>query len=217
MTNPEAAEATQRPQTKSKLLIAAIAEFSSQGFDAVTMRSIESTAGVQRNLATYHYTDKAGVWKAAVDHLFSQLHDYLAARQALARNLSVSERLAYTMRSFIRFSGAHPELHRLMFQEGKQDSWRIRYLTDTFLRALTVGLKEILEENLRLEGNDFFHWYYLLTGASAMPFSLAPEAARLFGVDVRDDEIINRHADMLVNFLLNRAKQQRADAQGQKK
>ena len=67
-----------RPQeraqvTRQKLLNVAIREFSERGFDAVTVRDIETLAGVQRNLLSYHFGSKEGIWKAAATHVLTQL------------------------------------------------------------------------------------------------------------------------------------------------
>ena len=47
----------------------------------------------------------------------------------------------------------------------------------------------------------YLHFYYILTGAAALIFSMAPEAERLAGVDPRTDPIVNAHADALADLL----------------
>lgn len=208
-----AAEKTRqrRPQeraqiTRQKLLDVAIREFSERGYDAVTVREIETLAGVQRNLLSYHFGSKEGMWKAAASHTLTQLQEFGEAREEVVRDLSARERVAYVLRSFVRFSASHPEFHRLMIQEGKHDSWRIEWLVDEFLGPAMNGLRERLAIDLELSDRDeFVHWYYMFTGGGALMFSMAPEAKRLFGVDVDDEAIIERHASIMVDFLLTRA------------
>ncbi len=199
-----------RPQeraqvTRQKLLNVAIREFSERGFDAVTVRDIETLAGVQRNLLSYHFGSKEGIWKAAATHVLTQLQDFSEAREELVQDLSPRERVAYTLRSYVRFAASYPEFHRLMIQEGKHDSWRIEWLVDNFLRAAMERLRGALEDDLGLKQEDFVHWYYMFVGGGALIFSMAPEARRLFDIDVNDSEVLERHAGMMVDILLSRS------------
>lgn len=200
-----------RPQeraqvTRQKLLDVAIHEFSERGYDAVTVREIEMLAGVQRNLLSYHYGGKKGMWKAAATHVLTQLQEFGEAREEVVRDLSARERVAYVLRSYVRFSASHPEFHRLMIQEGKHDSWRIEWLVDNFLRPAMQRLRKQLAMDLGLnEQEEFVHWYYMFVGGGALMFSMAPEAKRLFDIDVDDEEIVDRHAGMMVDFLLTRS------------
>ncbi|MEM7020910.1 MAG: TetR/AcrR family transcriptional regulator [Pseudomonadota bacterium] len=194
--------------TKAKLLDAAAMEFSTRGFDAVTIREIEIKADVQRNLLRYHFGDKEGIWKAVVDREFELLWAATDTGQELAQemlqDLPAHERVAYRIRSYVKFSAEHPEFNRLMVQEGKQNSWRVEYLVDTYLRPAMEQLRASVKEDINLSDEEFFHWYYMFVGGGALPFTMAPEAAYLFGVDVNDEEVINRHAEMMVDFLLTR-------------
>ena len=196
-----------RPQeraetTKRKLIKAALQAFSERGFDAVTVRDIEVAAGVQRNLVSYHFGGKEEMWKAAAAHVITKLDEFTEGRQELVRDLSTSEWLAYTIRSYVRFSAKHPELNRLMIQEGKQDSWRIHWLVDEFLRPAMERLRLVVESHRKIDDQQFVHWYYVFV-SGAMMFSVAPEAALLFNVDVYDDEIVDRHTKTMAALLLN--------------
>ncbi|MEM7704522.1 MAG: TetR family transcriptional regulator [Pseudomonadota bacterium] len=199
-----------RPQeraekTKKQLLDTAIHEFSERGFDAVTVRDIEIRAGVQRNLLNYHFGNKDGIWEAAARHLIEKLRGFMSPREELVRDLSAHERVAYSIRSYVRFAAANPEFNRLMIQEGKHDSWRMHWLVDNFLQSDTIGLRVQLKEDLGLTDEEFIHWHYIFAGGGALIFSMAPEAARLFDVDVSSEEIIDRHAQMMVDLLLSRS------------
>ncbi|MEM7280652.1 MAG: helix-turn-helix domain-containing protein [Pseudomonadota bacterium] len=199
-----------RPQeraelTKKKLLQVAIKEFSERGFDAVTVRDIEVQAGVQRNLVSYHFGSKDDIWKAAAVHLLAELADFNDARRELMQDLSAHERVAYTIRSYVRFCAKHPEFNRLMIQEGKQDSWRVRWLADNYIRPGMERLRKRVMEDLDLKSKEFVHWYYLFVSGGAMLFAMAPEVDALFGVNLDDEEVINRHANMMVDFLLSRS------------
>ncbi|MEO1036040.1 MAG: TetR family transcriptional regulator [Pseudomonadota bacterium] len=191
--------------TKRKLLDVAILEFTERGFDAVTVRDIETRAGVQRNLLNYHFGSKDGMWKAAAGDLVSRFGGFASPREELIRDLSAHERVAYTIRSYVRFAAACPEFNRLMLQEGKHDSWRMRWLVDNFLRPAADWLREQLKIDLGLDEAEFVHWHYIFAGGGSLIFSMAPEAKQLFGIDVTDDAVIDRHAQLMTDFLLSRS------------
>ncbi len=54
--------------TPGKLLEAAVIEFAEHGFDHATIRAICARADVNLNAVKYHYTDKQGLYVAAVRH-----------------------------------------------------------------------------------------------------------------------------------------------------
>ena len=49
------------------------------------------------------------------------------------------------------------------------------------------------------------HLHYLFAGATATIFHQAPECRRLFGVDPSDPEVVESHADALVQLFLGDA------------
>ncbi|MEM8917469.1 MAG: TetR family transcriptional regulator [Pseudomonadota bacterium] len=189
--------------TKQKLVDAALIEFSNRGFDGVTSRDIEIAADVQRGLLKYHFGDKDGMWKAAADQIFELRMGEIEQQAKLAQDLPPRDRLALRIRAFVRFSAEHPELNRLMVQEGKYHSWRTDYIIDAYMRQSTRALEEMVESHLSIDRETFVHWYYFYIGAGAFAFSVSPEAKKLFKTDVSTKAFIDRHADMLVEFLMN--------------
>ena len=91
-----------------------------------------------------------------------------------------------------------------MVHEGKQDSWRLRYLVDTYLAPARVGLQAAAQEDLGLTDQEFVIWYYLFVGGGSLLWSMGPEAKLLFDVDPGDPELVDLHAKMMVEFLLSR-------------
>lgn len=189
--------------TKTKLIEVALKEFSERGFDAVTVREIEVLAGVQRNLVSYHFGGKDELWKAAATDIITKLRGYTSERAELMRDLPPRERVAYSVRSYVRFASQHPQLSRLMVQEGKQKSWRLEWIADEFLKPGMLNFREFVTADLNLTDEEFVHWYYLFVSSGAV-FTMEPEAEILFGVDVNTDEFVSRHADLMVEFLMSR-------------
>jgi TetR/AcrR family transcriptional regulator len=188
--------------TRAKLLEAATRLFTEHGFEGVSIRDIENHAEVQRGLLAYHFQDKETLWKAMADATFNLLHEQLNPRLELLDDLSEKERIAYIIRFYVRFSSRHPEMSRLLSQEARHDSWRIRYLVDHHIAAQTNGLRVAVTGALGFTEREFMHWYYLLAGGSSLIFSHAPECQLLFGEDAHEESVVDAHAEMMVTALL---------------
>jgi hypothetical protein len=106
------------------------------------------------------------------------------------------------VRSFVHFSAAHPELHRIIFQECTSPGPRTDWLVDTHVRPLFERASAAFAFLGATGGLALHvapvHVYYLLTGAGASLFSLAPECRRLTGVDPFDPDVVAAHADAVV-------------------
>ena len=188
--------------TRGKLLDAATVIFSEQGYEGVSIRELETAAGVQRGLLAYHFDDKAGLWKAATDRIFGLLQAEVSSRLQILADLPTDERLAAVVRFYVRFSAAHPEFSRLMTQEARQDSWRKDYMVENYVGEMTRALRGPVQEALGLNERDFVHWFYMLAGASATIFSHAPEARSLFETEPLEEALIERHAELMVQMLV---------------
>ncbi len=180
--------------TRAKILRAAIELFSSQGYDGASIRLIETAAGVKRGLVNHHYGTKAELWKAAVTEMFDEF-SLLPARQEAE---STETDLRNGIQAFVRFSAAHPELNRLMVQEGKAPSWRLDYLVEHFVRPRVEWMSAMSGQPLDP------HALYMLIGAATFVFDVEYECRALFGVDPRSRAFVDAHADAVTDLLLGR-------------
>lgn len=182
-------------ETRNQLLIAATELFSSLGFEGVSVRTIESHAGVQRGLAAYHFDTKDTLWREVVDGLFEQFAERTARTAETLRDLSPEDRQLAVVATFVRFSAETPALNRLMMQEGKVRSWRMDYIVDTHVRKMIADAQALLGFEIDP------HAYYVLVGAGALVFSMEHECEKLFGINPCRDEFIRRHARIVTDVV----------------
>jgi AcrR family transcriptional regulator len=191
--------------TRDKLLKAAIGLFAERGYDAVGTRDVEAEAGVNRGLITYHFGSKEALWKAVIKALFDDQFEDLALVQRDADGLDPVEKLASAIRRFVEYSAHRPELNRIMVQEGKHDDWRLAWIVDRHVKPYYATTKRLYDDVVAqgvAPPMDHVHFHYILVGAAALIFAMAPECRRLSGRDPTDSKMVAAHADALVRLLL---------------
>lgn len=190
--------------TREQLLAAAINCFARLGYDASSTRKIEAAAGVKRGLIGYHFGTKEMLWKAALTWLIARAAGELSATESAADNVPPAERLRYFVRAYVRFCARYPEFNRLMIREGMDNDWRLDWLVENAARPWYERLHAVFDQAVTLNAAPamaFHHFYYILTGAATLFFSMAPEAERLAGINPYDESTVSAHADALATLL----------------
>ena len=194
--SPTRAPQKRAEETRETLIAMAIERFSSMGYDGVSVRALESDAGVQRGAVAYHFDNKETLWKRAVDRIAERFAKQFAPLEPIIRDLDPEDGLRAGIAAFVRFSAEQPELNRLMVQEGRHDSWRLEYIVDTFVAQRRDWLKDVFG---MLSDP---HLYYILIGSAAFVFDVEHECRRLFDVDPTTDEFIREHAARVADMTI---------------
>ncbi len=190
--------------TRQRIVAVALAAFADLGYDGATTRDIAARAGVNQGLITYHFAGKLALWQAAVDDIFARLGAHFAAHATALVDADAVTRLRLLVRHYVRFAAAHPEMHRLMMQEGKHDGPRMQWLVDRHVAPLYAQTRPLLAAAQRLgavPAAPVAHLYYILVGAVAHLFVVAPEFRRLTGSDPLRARAIETHADAIAALL----------------
>jgi TetR/AcrR family transcriptional regulator len=200
-------ERVQRPsadRTRERILTAALDLFSERSFEGASTRLIAERAGVQQPLLTYHFGNKEELWRTAVGQLFDDLARALADRLAGLRGVDDETVAKLVVADFVRFSADHPQLHRIIMQECKAEGDRLAWLVEQHIRPIynaAVALLEPLVTAGKVRNIPTGHLYYLLTGAAATIFVLAPECRLLAGIDPVEPSEVERHVDAVISML----------------
>ena len=113
------------------------------------------------------------------------------------------------MTAFVRFSAETPELNRLIIQEGREDTWRLEFLVNTFIRDRFGRL----QDTLKLLSNP--HTYYMAIGAATLVFDVEYECRNLFGVNPTSDEFIRDHAARVADMVVYLRRKELAETEEQ--
>jgi TetR/AcrR family transcriptional regulator len=199
------ATSTDDATTRERILDVALKSFAELGFDGSSTRAIAARAGVNQWLIPYYFGTKDALWREAVSRAFARLGQEVGGALVSAREAGSPEDIAVLIRRYIRFVAAHPEFVMMMNEEGKRDGERMRWLVDTHVRPVFEAMTE-LYEHARASGNfaagiGVPHFHYLFVGAAAI-FHQAAECRRLFGIDPSHPEVVEHHADAVVQLFL---------------
>jgi TetR/AcrR family transcriptional regulator len=189
--------AQQYEETRRRIVEAAAEAFSELGFHGASTRQIAARAGANQGLITYHFRSKDELWRAAADRIFSSLRKGFRLNPESAAD-DARERARETIRRYVRFVAAHPELFRLMVEEGKSADERMQWLVDTHLKPLYAGFEQLLAEHVPAASRAMVPYaFYALAGASSLMFAVAPECRRLTGLNPDRRQTVEAHAEFV--------------------
>jgi TetR/AcrR family transcriptional regulator len=190
--------AQQREQTRARILESALTVFSNRGFAAAGTREIAQRAGVNQGLIRYHFKTKANLWREAATLIFTEAREHIADRVLSNPDPDVKRLQRNLVKAYVSFVARRPELIRFMVEEGKQPSARVRWLVDTHLKPLYERFPLGQEHAASLKP----HFFYAMTGAAALIFSVRPVCKRLTGLDPIEPDVIDAHADFVARLLV---------------
>jgi len=187
--------------TRDRLIAEGIQAFTTMGFEGASLREIERSAGVSRGLVAHHFGTKDALWRECVNWLMGQFHGELERLRVNLGDVSPYERARVLLRVYVRFAARHPEYTRLLILSGDDDSERVRWMVDTWIRPNFAFYNRMAGT----KGNDSDRYeamtVYAFMGAASLLFMLPVEARMVFGVDVTDESFIEEFADLLVAWV----------------
>ena len=199
-------ERTQRSSadgTRERILAAALELFSERSFEGASTRLIAERAGVSSPSWRTTSAPRRTCGGRPSASSSSELAAVLEERVAGLRGVEDETVARLVVAEFVRFSAEHPQLHRIIMQECKSEGNRLTWLVEQHVRPLYEGalaLFEPLVASGKVRDLPPAHLYYLLTGAVATIFVLAPECRLLTGVDPADPAEVERHVEAVLRW-----------------
>jgi AcrR family transcriptional regulator len=172
------------PAPLDELMRAAADAFSVQGYDGVSLRTVNGRLGVSHNHLYQRFGSKARLWRAVIDWAFAPFVAYLEAADDPSQE--PMERLRILIRRFIEYSATRPYLASLATLEGAAPSERLDYLYDNYVspvRARFGAIFDQLQQAGKIKAISPEVIFFLMTSGGTAPFGQAGMAARM-GVDL---------------------------------
>lgn len=202
---PAEGSARKSQETRDRIVQAALEVFATHGFEGGSTRQIAALAGENQGLITYHFSTKENLWKAAVDSIFLEFRREIEEREAVLADADTRTHLRLLLIYLVRYAARRPEQLRLMVQESKTDSERMKWLVDRHIGPMFSKMSPLLRAGIEegiLPEAPIAHYVYIFVGAASLLFASGPEYRYLTGNDPLDPAIVEAHAEAVVNLVL---------------
>jgi AcrR family transcriptional regulator len=191
------------PPAPDEQLAAALHAFAIHGYQGVSVRTLNRELGVSHNLLHQRYGSKEAIWYAAVDWGFGLLTSQLA--EHTHSHEDPATQLRAFVREFVAFSARHPDLLRVVHQEGSAPSPRLSYLLDTYVRPIITALAPTyvtMVESGHTRPIPPEAFYYLVTSGGGAKYALDSMTRELFGTTILEPEQIDDYADAVADLIV---------------
>jgi len=198
-----------RPRIRQddEILDAALRAFAAQGYDAMSLRSLNARLGLSHGTISQRFGTKERLYFAAIDLGFAQfVADVDERRRHLLGPVDTPDDLAdlrATIRAFLGAAQSRPELGRLMNQEGLASTARLRYIIETVMTpvfGVISGLLDRLRAAGRIRPVTTRGLFFLVGNGADAPFTLTALSESFDGFDGPLDP--ERHADDMTDLIM---------------
>jgi TetR/AcrR family transcriptional regulator len=189
--SPRPEERQRDPErTRQALLDAALAEFAAKGRAGARVSEIAERAGVSKQLISYYFGGKDGLYEALVERWLAQEAEFAP------RELPLDQLVA----RYIRDGVDHRDMHRLLIREGIEgvatpdadlpsgDEGELGEVADLRRRQAEGEIAEDLDPALLM---------LMLQGVASAGVVYAADVRKLTGLDPASEEFAERYGDLV--------------------
>lgn len=190
---------------RAELLHAAAQVFANRGYMGATTTAIAQLAGVSQPLLYHHFGSKKGLWTAVINEIFGGLRLELERVALEFTGATRTERLTALLSAFVRFSGEHPELARLIHTESSGGGEAFDELYQRWVADLVAFFEQEIsaaQQDHTIRSLNSAALYFVIVGAATEPFIQPQIAGRTFGVDTTSSDFIETYCGTVVEVLL---------------
>lgn len=160
---------------RGRILSAARDVFAARGFEGATLKLVAQQARSSIPLIVYHFKTKLDLWRAAVESDTLPADHRLDAILA-RRDRPAAERLGEVIELMVKMLADAPELHRMVLIDAYEESDRLTWLIDTYVRRFHIGVVDLIRE-AQADGAvrklDPAMMRYMILGIAALPATAA--------------------------------------------
>lgn len=183
-------------EVRERILQAALECFGAFGFEGTSTRAVAERAEVTHTLVLYHFQSKDQLWISTMEAALGEYGAEMRANFEDADQYSAKEMLGTFIEQFVRMSARRPQIHRILTTEGNQDTRRLAWIIEHFIRWHFTLVRDLIRRG-QADGTvrecDPARLYYLIIGAGGTPFTLSTEYRATTGRDVFSETEILRN------------------------
>jgi TetR/AcrR family transcriptional regulator len=204
--NPSAAHSERVPDSRARILDAALAAFAANGLAGARTEGIAAAAGVNKALIYYYFESKERLYQAALELSAERIRD--SSMAVFLREASPGERILRTaLNHFDRVVGQR-EFQSLMQHEmirlhkGESDAMTViikrlfKPVLDMYESTVRAGI-----ESGELIPVDWLQMHFASLGANVFYFLSAPIWRRVLPTDPLAPEALLRRRELLAEYL----------------
>lgn len=179
---------------RERILAAALKCFAAFGFEGTSTRAVAAKAGLTHSLVIYHFESKDQLWlsavEAAVEPFVRDVRSAFVTKDGPADQL-----LRAFIAQFVRMSAEYPEVNQIMTVEGGQNTERLRYTLDKYIRQNFTEICSLIrrgqEEGTVRECDPARLYFHIIAGGTS-GFSKFAQYKELTGRDAFSEQEILR-------------------------
>lgn len=203
---PARRSAQRRAGAPGKILRAAVEEFGRHGFEGANISQIAERAGVVKPLVHYHFKTKDQLWYAAVRLAMQELQAEMAKIPFELRGIDPVEAFKLLVRKYAYFAARNPWVARMVLSEVVRETPRALWV-QTEYQEPAYRLFEAMHQQVAASGRfrpvHISHLLPMINGAINAFSADRGVLKKRYGLDNSDPAIVERHADIVVDVLLN--------------
>jgi TetR/AcrR family transcriptional regulator len=185
---------------RGRVLQAALECFGAFGFEGTSTRAVAERAKVTHTLVLYHFGSKEDLWIATMNNALGAYVVAVSENLENQENRSAADVLKRFIEQFVQLSAQFPQIHRIMTMEGNQNTTRLQWIIDNYLRDHFARVRDTIKR-AQAEGSvrecDAARLYYYIIGGGGTLFTLSTEYRELTGRNVFSEAEIFRNIAFL--------------------
>ncbi|RYF80930.1 MAG: TetR/AcrR family transcriptional regulator [Comamonadaceae bacterium] len=193
--------------TREALVLAAVEEFSRNGFAGARVDEIARVAGVNKQLVYHYFEHKQGLYLVALEHVYAQIRE---KEQRLSLDaLEPVEAMTQLIGFSFDYLAEHPEFIALLTDENRNRgehilaSERLQTMHSPFIEMLEATLERGVAQGLFKPDVDAVHLYISIAGISYFFFSNNHTLSAIFGRPLGSRGALAQRRRHVIDFALN--------------
>lgn len=198
----------QPEEVMARIMSAAMAAFTRDGFKGARLRAIAADAGITIQLLVYHVKTKNNLWRMLMEHVLNEYSHIDKQLLEFSPDASAEEKLRKVIAQMVDYMAMHPLLHRIMIQEGVQPSPRLSWLCDNLIRPDLEQFIALVRE-AQQQGSidpeiDPLRLRYAVVAMASVPFSVPAEYEYFAGRSPFSPGEVKQTIDMVLQLIFRK-------------
>jgi AcrR family transcriptional regulator len=204
---PKSKPAAPEQDVSARILENALELFGTVGFDGMSMQALARRCGVSTALIHYHFASKLKLWKNAVDYGMRDAAAALSMSAKEMKDIDPLDRLKIFMRRYVYYFASRPSLFSIIVKESDVHGPRFLWLQKNYLKSFYALTNDVVAgaQNAGRIRKDApsYHLSLIIVGACHHFLSSRHRALPLYGVDPSAETLVDSHADLVVDVIIN--------------